>query len=783
MSRRMIFHVALWGALVFVPATILAQMAPEESFAASGDGSAMDAAAATSSSPDSSLYAEGTRAINDSRWAEAEAAFSKAAAQHGDHAAGAFYWKAYAQNKQGETQAALASCAELKREFVSSNWVHECGALEIEIQAKIGKPVEPSGLKDDDLKLLALASLMQKDEPNALAELQEILNSDANEQLKKKAMFILGQHYSDATYAQIVRIRYVDGDVRIARGEQNEKPEGATWEQASSDVPLETGYSLVTGNGRAEIELEDSSMVYLGENSVLTFNDLHTTSGVPYTEVALLSGVASVAIKPYITGSAFILKTPTDIISVKYPHTALIRVNSYLDGMTVTSQENDGLHFSQLTPKPLSKGQVVTLHHGQLSGPTGPDNPDAFADWDKWVADRFAQRTAAMAEVMKAAGLTAPLPGLADMKGQGRFFACAPYGTCWEPTPAPERQQAARQRYEPGSSSNMDGRQSAHFMEASLTRYRSFPAQVSPSLPLWDSGLPEMEDAFLPCIPPYVGYGLQRDSFTGVAMVVQPGSPQARWNWAVCHGGAFIQQRNHYVWWAGPKRHHVPPCHWVKSGHTVGLVPTHPYDVLGRPPINRKEDVFAVSKKDGASLERVRFQPGHAIDVLQSPPREFRNEHLRPLPGAGTPRMEVHSMRQAPAGDKSPVAESRAIPLQFDAKSQNFMMSKEEMHEGKSITVSTPLSNREGTLQARGGNFAGGHGGFGGGDNGHGGAASGGGGFHGAGSSASGGSHAGGGAGGGATTGGGIGGGGGGSHGGGSGSSGANSGGSGGAHH
>ena len=63
----------------------------------------------------------------------------------------------------------------------------------------------------------------------------------------------------------------------------------------------------------------------------------------------------------------------------------------------------------------------------------GPDS-GAFAEWDKWVADRIAQRTAATADVMKEAGLASPLPGLAGMKGQGTFFACAPYGTCWEPT-------------------------------------------------------------------------------------------------------------------------------------------------------------------------------------------------------------------------------------------------------------------------------------------------------------------------------------------------------------
>ena len=144
-------------------------------------------------------------------------------AQHGEHFEGALYWKAYAQNKQGQGKAALGTCAELRRDFSTSNWVHECGALEIEIQAKAGNPVEPKVWSDDDLKLLALASLMQKDEPQALAQLQEILAGDASEELKKKAMFILGQHYSDATYAQIVRLSYVEGDVRIARGEQQRK--------------------------------------------------------------------------------------------------------------------------------------------------------------------------------------------------------------------------------------------------------------------------------------------------------------------------------------------------------------------------------------------------------------------------------------------------------------------------------------------------------------------------------------------------------------------------------
>jgi FecR protein len=758
MSSAFVFHSALWGVLLFTSVGGVAQPTPEQGFSASAAPAAMESAPATYRAQESGSYADGMRAINEGRWADAEAIFAKAASQQGEHSDGALYWKAYAQNKQGQVKAALDTCAELGRDFSTSNWIHECGALEIEIHAQTGNPVEPKVWSDDDLKLLALASLMQNDEPRALAQLQEILNGDASEQLKKKAMFILGQHYSDATYAQIVRISYVEGDVRIARGEQNEKPAGEAWEEAVADLPLETGFSLVTGKGRAEIELEDASTLYLGENSVLTFNDLHTTNGVPYTEVALLSGTASLAIKPDIYGEKFVLTTPTDYFAATYPHPAFARINSYIDATTVTSQESEGLHFPQLGGKELGKGQTVTLREGHLIDATGPDDSGAFAEWDKWVADRVAQRTAAMAEVMKAAGLTSPLPGLAGMKGQGTFFACAPYGTCWEPATTDDRQQSAGKLSKSRPSSAAGWRQTAHVMQVNfLSSPRFAPAQLMPmgSPTPFDAAYP---DAFSPCLPAAVRYRVQRDPITGRARVISTGlgTNAVPWGWAVCHAGGWIHRRHHYVWCVSPKRHHLEPVRWVKSGHKVGFVPIHPYDVKGRPPINRKEEVFAVNNKNGLSLERVKFDPGRPIDVLKSPPREFRNAYLRPLARADAPRMEAHAMKEPLPGNKGTIAKAVNIPIRFDSKSQNFMMSKQVMHGGKSVTVSAPISNRAGTLQARGGSFAGGHGGSsggngsraGGGSGGsgggsHGGAASGGssgGGSHGGGSSSSSGS-------------------------------------------
>src|SRR5487761_2780869 len=42
---------------------------------------------------------------------------------------------------------------------------------------------------------------------------------------------------------QIVRVSYVQGDVRISRGKEAEKLSHSDWEKAAVDLPIETGYS------------------------------------------------------------------------------------------------------------------------------------------------------------------------------------------------------------------------------------------------------------------------------------------------------------------------------------------------------------------------------------------------------------------------------------------------------------------------------------------------------------------------------------------------------------
>lgn len=159
-----------------------------------------------SAGDDASLYADGTRAVNESRWSDAAGLFNRVAQMHGEHAEGALYWKAYAENREGQPANALNTCAELRKSFPKSRWLDECGALEIEIRGRSGHPVSPQGEPDENLKLLALNALMQQDQAQAIPILQKILTGNQSDELKSRALFVLAQDRSPQAEALIGQI-------------------------------------------------------------------------------------------------------------------------------------------------------------------------------------------------------------------------------------------------------------------------------------------------------------------------------------------------------------------------------------------------------------------------------------------------------------------------------------------------------------------------------------------------------------------------------------------------
>lgn len=710
----------LLAAVLLQPAWIVGQVS---GFAAPA---AFDLGSERSGSPDGMIFAEGTRAINEGRWADAMAIFSKIAEKKSDHADGALYWKAYAQDKLGQAGPALESCAALRAAYPKSSWLDECGALEIDIHARSGQPVRPQPEQSDDLRLLALNSMMQHDEAKARAEIEEILNDeDASDRLKNGALFLLGQHRSDLTFPEIVRVSYVEGDVRIERGGRNGKALGGVWEKAETDTPIESGFSLVTGAGRAEIEFEDASTIYLDENSVLTFNDLHTTDNIPYTEIALLSGTATTHVKPYVTGEVFLLKTPTDDnLLVTYPVTSYLRVTIYLDATAITPLEGGVLHLKGGSQQ-AALGQTMyfrTQH--RLDAPDG-SAPQSFEGWDRWVADRVEARAKATAETMQAAGLNSPLPGLAEMQGQGKFFDCAPYGTCWEPTAAEEWEREHGEDAEAAPVGDM-AREEIASARSGSAQAQAMAARVQAvgggnAKALAAPGTRRLEDYdFFPCLP---------DSFrfqwspAHTADASQQGNNPFAYRWTVCHSGYWIRHRRHYAWVVG-KRHHHPPVRWVKQGRTVGFVPIHPRDVKGEPPVNGKDRLFPVNLKTGISEGPIRVASERPVAVMKEAPKEFRSPQTPELARAEEPQMVAHSFR-GNAGNKP--GEKPGIPISYDRKSGNFTMPQHVMQGGKQVTVNSPISNHSGNLQSHAGGIAGSGGSHGGGSSS---AGSGGGGSH-----------------------------------------------------
>ena len=510
------------------------------------------------------------------------------------------------------------------------------------------------------------------------------------------------------TYDQIVRLSLVEGDVRVSRGKEGEHATGSEWGKAAVNVPIQSGFSLVTGTGRAEIEFEDASTVYLGDNSVLTFNELSATGGVPYTELTLVSGTATLHVQPTFPGEEFTLDTPTARFSAHYGGKAFMRINSDLDAVAITPLEGSNISVAIAAAKKPIAGQTVTYYadHKVVSGVSS--GPNAFAEWDEWTAKRVAARAVLVAAVMKDSGLASPIPGLAEMDGQGTFFDCAPYGTCWEPTGGWGQRAADTGQTESQQVSEPSLRQSTSPVR--LLRVSQTLQSTSPNGILRT----EYDDDLFPCLPGQVRRLISRDPLTGQDTVLQTNYLGGRsYSWAVCHTGNWIHHGHRYAWVAGTHRHHHCPVRWVNYGRSKAFVPIHPHDVAGKPPINLKYGVFETSGKKGESVERVAFDPGTQVKVLNTAPKEFRAQYFPPLQRAETPRVEAHLVKDAAGPGRNANAKSSGTAITFDHKSESFLVAR-QVTVGSRTSMVTERFGGGGGVRSGGGSWSGGSHGSGG---------------------------------------------------------------------
>lgn len=202
-------------------ATVVSPLHAQSKRAVRSDAST-STSTSTSTSEEDAAYAAGSRALEQQRWSDAVADFDKVINAKGKRADAALYWKAYTLNKLGKGPLALATCYQLRSQYASSQWNTDCSAVSISLQTNVDPnihvevpaipPIPPISDvnveirdrdhdrhergSDEDLKILALNSLLNQDPAKAMPLLRGILSGNQSMRVKKKALFVLAQSKS-----------------------------------------------------------------------------------------------------------------------------------------------------------------------------------------------------------------------------------------------------------------------------------------------------------------------------------------------------------------------------------------------------------------------------------------------------------------------------------------------------------------------------------------------------------------------------------------------------------
>jgi hypothetical protein len=247
------------------------------------------------------------------------------------------------------------------------------------------------------------------------------------------AFSALPAHAGDNTgysYARIVRLSYVSGDVQIVRTDK-----GNNWEPASLNMPVQQGFALGTNNGRAEIELEHGSTIWLAENSVLQFTEMALSNGGRITRMTLSQGTATFDAS-LANGDVFEVSTPS--FKITPPNKSQFRVDMFSEGGAVSALRGD-LRISGLGPKftdpnaeptEVRRGETFAMN-GKTAQSALKRNP-ANDEWDHWVSTR---ETAEVNGQNQALGYTnAPFTyGMGDMGMYGTWNYFPGFGYGWQP--------------------------------------------------------------------------------------------------------------------------------------------------------------------------------------------------------------------------------------------------------------------------------------------------------------------------------------------------------------
>jgi len=446
---------------------------------------------------------------------------------------------------------------------------------------------------------------------------------------------------ADTSHARIIRLSVVQGDVRFARETHGDPlaDANAVWETAGINLPIEQGYVLATDNGRAEVEFENGAMAFLKENTVLQFYDLSLKDGMFTTRLVLLQGSVSFYVNPArgdyfsVTGGDF---------TVEANGRATFRVDNYDNGSSAADEKGrlTVLHNGRTTR--LDKGQSLSMKAGdELSVSVGrlPEEDD----FDRWVSGQIDTVTSATASTLQYTSSPYYAAGFGSLYSYGSWFNCGGYGFGWRPFGAGY-----------GWSPFMDGQ---WILDPAFgwTWISSQPWGWAPYHYggwLFDSGC----GGWFYSPPLYYGYPYY------------PGAPVKR----------------------PPKRvnpprpiYHPATAVFVRNNGKLGIVPMHPLDAKGKPPLNLEHGVFnPVRAKDVNELLTPAL--GQKWETLKSAPKEAFRSNLMPA----APPVRVSRIVSEGASGAHVVSMSKDSSIAYDPKEHRFINSN-------AAAASTSLAQKE----------------------------------------------------------------------------------------
>ena len=356
------------------------------------------------------------------------------------------------------------------------------------------------------------------------------------------------------------------------------------------------------------MEFENGAMAFINENSVLEFFDLSLEDGSFTTRLILRQGTGSFYANP--SRADYFSVTGGDF-TAQAASRANFRMDNFDDGSTVAVNKGRVSVLYKEDSTTLSKGQSLTMHAGDVVSASVGRAPESD-DFDRWVSGREDSVVTATNAALHYSNSYNYTSGFGDLYTYGGFYPVSGFGYGWQP-------------YGVG-------------IGWSPFDYGNWYFQ---------SGL---------------GW-----SFIGN----QP------WGWLPYHYGGWIFQPGIGWLWAPtgfgggglPVRFHPVTATFVRSGSTVGIVPSHPLDNHGKTPVNLAQGVMPLSSRAGTAQSTL--PTSTKWKVVKDPPREALVSHAS---AATAPARVTRTFATSNAAVAN-AAQGGSSSIVYDAKEHRFVNS------------------------------------------------------------------------------------------------------------